>query len=52
MQTQESVMSAILVSAFILTLRPASAQTPAPATGFDLIAWNGGHFVYGVDYYP
>jgi beta-galactosidase len=52
MKTRSAVIAAILVSAFILTLRPASAQTPAPAKGFDLIDWNGGKFVYGVDYYP
>ena len=52
MKTRVEVMAALLVSAFILTLRPASAQTQTPPKSFDLIDWNGGKFVYGVDYYP
>jgi len=30
----------------------APAQTASRSKPFDLIAWNGGQFVYGVDYYP
>lgn len=41
-----------IVSAFIIAALPASAQSPPPAKPFDLIQWNGGKFVYGVDYYP
>ena len=52
MKTRMARVMPLLVSAFILTLRPASAQTPSPAKNFDLIEWNGGKFVYGVDYYP
>jgi beta-galactosidase len=52
MKTRAAVIVAILVSAFILPLRPARAQAQAPAKSFDLIDWNGGKFVYGVDYYP
>ena len=52
MKTRAKVIMPLLVSAFILALCPASAQTPAPAKRFDLIEWNGGKFVYGVDYYP
>ncbi len=43
---------ATLVSAFTLALTGADAQTPKPTKSFDLIEWNGGKFVYGVDYYP
>ncbi|MBZ5544780.1 MAG: beta-galactosidase [Acidobacteriia bacterium] len=52
MKTRVEVMVALLVSAFILTLCAASAQAQAPPKSFDLIDWNGGKFVYGVDYYP
>jgi beta-galactosidase len=52
MKTRMEIIMTLLVSAIILTLHPASAQTPAPAKSFDLIEWNGGKFIYGVDYYP
>ena len=39
---------AVLVSAYILCV----PSLPAQSKPFDLIAWNGGKFVYGVDYYP
>ncbi len=29
-----------------------SAQSKPEAKSFDLVGWNGGKFVYGVDYYP
>ncbi|HEV2426418.1 MAG TPA: beta-galactosidase [Terriglobia bacterium] len=44
-----SILSPVVVPA------RAPAGTPAPngpSKPFDLIAWNGGRFVYGVDYYP
>jgi len=42
----------VLVSAFILAAPPSGAQAKEPAKPFDLIQWNGGKFIYGVDYYP
>jgi beta-galactosidase len=41
---------AALVSANILLLPVAPAQQKTKP--FDLIGWNGGKFIYGVDYYP
>jgi len=40
------------VSVFIILARPTFGQSQQPAKPFDLIQWNGGKFVYGVDYYP
>lgn len=31
---------------------PLRAQSPARPARFNLISWNGGKFIYGVDYYP
>ena len=42
----------VYVSAFIIPARTTSAQSNQPSKPFDLIQWNGGKFVYGVDYYP
>ncbi len=37
----------------LVCLTPSLGEVPKPETkGFDLIDWNGGKFVYGVDYYP
>lgn len=40
------------VSVFILAAPGLSAQSKVPSKPFDLIEWNGGKFIYGVDYYP
>ncbi len=42
----------VYVSAFIIPARMTSAQSNQPSKPFDLIQWNGGKFIYGVDYYP
>jgi beta-galactosidase len=42
----------LAVAALFLTLLSAGAQQTAPKPPFDLIQWNGGKLVYGVDYYP
>ncbi|MGH9433136.1 MAG: beta-galactosidase [Terriglobia bacterium] len=50
----------LVLSAFCLLLSSAWAPTgelgaepsPPPQRPFDIITWNGGKFVYGVDYYP
>jgi len=47
--TAKKLLTAI-VSACLLLSPSARAQTQAKP--FDLIAWNGGKFIYGVDYYP
>jgi beta-galactosidase len=46
-----------ILTVFLLSLStmasPAVATPPGPpAKKFDLIHWNGGKFIYGVDYYP
>lgn len=42
-----------LVAITSLLGAPANGVPPAePAKPFDLIEWNGGKFIYGVDYYP
>jgi len=41
-----------LAAIFVLTRVLACAQTQAPSKPFDLIEWNNGKLVYGVDYYP
>jgi len=40
------------VSAFILAASCALAQQKVLPKPFDLIEWNGGKFIHGVDYYP
>ena len=50
------VVAAPSPSAAVQRPRPARPRaTPRPAVsgqGFDMLKWNGGKFVYGVDYYP
>jgi beta-galactosidase len=41
-----------LAAIFVLTRVLACAQTQAPSKPFDLIEWNNGKLIYGVDYYP
>ncbi len=52
MRIKSKSILAILVSAFTLALLGAHAPTTNPTKSFDLIEWNGGKFIYGVDYYP
>jgi len=47
--TPRRILAAI-VSAYLLLSPPARAQETTKS--FDLIAWNSGKFIYGVDYYP
>src|SRR3972149_7899165 len=41
-----------LACAFTLAAPGLFGQAKAPSQSFDLIDWNGGKFIYGVDYYP
>ena len=41
-----------LVSVCALIMPVAWAQEKPASKAFDLIDWNGGKFIYGVDYYP
>ena len=52
MERRNALVLAILVSALTVLLPPAWAGQKSPSKPFDLINWNGGKFVYGVDYYP
>ncbi|MBZ5516586.1 MAG: beta-galactosidase [Acidobacteriia bacterium] len=52
MKTWATVLAVIAAGALGCGLRPAAAQTKASAKSFDIIDWNGGKFLYGVDYYP
>jgi beta-galactosidase len=52
MKNRAVVFLLLFVSAFILPLCPASAQTSKLSKSLDLIEWNGGKFIYGADYYP
>jgi beta-galactosidase len=52
MSNRVTIFLFVLVSPFILAPRPSSAQAKEPPKAFDLIQWNDGKFVYGVDYYP
>ncbi|HXJ95373.1 MAG TPA: beta-galactosidase [Terriglobia bacterium] len=45
------VSLAMLVSVTVASTLSGAQQPPA-AKPFDLIGWNGGQFIYGVDYYP
>ena len=47
--TSRKLLTAIVSACLLL---PPSARAQQEAKPFDLIAWNGGKFVYGVDYYP
>ena len=42
----------LFVSAFTFSAPWLRAQAAKPRAAFDLIQWNGGKFIYGVDYYP
>jgi len=52
MKIRGVVIAVIVASALTIGLRQARAQIQMPVRHFDLIDWNGGKFVYGVDYYP
>lgn len=56
MKSRLTLASAFLTTLLILSpIVMAASSRPETASGskpFDLIAWNGGQFVYGVDYYP
>ncbi len=52
MKRRAEAVLVILASAFILAAPRVTAQQKAPSKAFDLIEWNGGKFIYGVDYYP
>lgn len=52
MRNRLMVLVLVYVSAFIAPARTTLAQSNPPPRPFDLIQWNGGKFVYGVDYYP
>jgi beta-galactosidase len=43
---------AVLMSAFTFSARPRGVLATELPKPFDLIQWNGGKFIYGVDYYP
>jgi beta-galactosidase len=45
-------LSAGIVCLFTFLVPEAGAQAQPPAKPFDLIEWNGGQLIYGVDYYP
>jgi beta-galactosidase len=45
-------MLLVFVSAFTFFAPSLRAQAVKPPAAFDLIRWNGGKFIYGVDYYP
>lgn len=48
-----SAIPLVLLSLQLATVAAAHrAQDNPAAKPFDLIAWNGGQFIYGVDYYP
>jgi len=52
MQPQMIRVAAALVCLFASFVLDADGETKAPAKPFDLIEWNGGKIIYGVDYYP
>lgn len=49
---RKTMLLLLIVLAGALYCAPSSARTPGMRHAFDLIAWNGGQFIYGVDYYP
>jgi beta-galactosidase len=52
MRNRVVISLAVLVSAFTFSARPHGVLATEPPKPFDLIQWNGGKFIYGVDYYP
>ena len=52
MRNRRVVLWIAVVSAFMFSAPRTFAQQKAPARPFDLVDWNGGKFIYGVDYYP
>lgn len=42
----------VLLVAFIVTVLASPGHAQSAPKPFDLTAWNGGQFIYGVDYYP
>jgi len=42
----------VLISVFAFAVPRGWAQQKVPPKPFDLIEWNGGKFIFGVDYYP
>ncbi len=49
MQKRAAIFLFASLSACFFSVSGLRSQTPRP---FDLIQWNGGKFIYGVDYYP
>ncbi len=50
---KKTVLYFVLIPTLAYTASSTVARPPAPSEKpYDLIAWNGGKFVYGVDYYP
>ncbi|HEY6271969.1 MAG TPA: beta-galactosidase [Terriglobales bacterium] len=52
MKSRHARWLAFLSTLLILTPALSLPQPQPGAKNFDLIGWNGGHFIYGVDYYP
>lgn len=52
MRNRVVISLAVLMSAFTFSARPRGVPATEPPKPFDLIQWNGGKFIYGVDYYP
>ncbi|HEV3279074.1 MAG TPA: beta-galactosidase [Terriglobia bacterium] len=56
MKSRLAFALSFLVTLLVLAPAVIRARTPAQSQSgskpFDLIAWNGGQFIYGVDYYP
>ncbi|HLI35123.1 MAG TPA: beta-galactosidase [Terriglobia bacterium] len=52
MRRYDLLLLILLAGALCCIPSSAVAQTRGARRAFDLIAWNGGQFIYGVDYYP
>jgi beta-galactosidase len=52
MRSRYTLQLALVVLHLAVACFAAAAQDQPGAKPFDLIGWNGGQFIYGVDYYP
>jgi len=54
MRSRHVFLLAALSTLLVLSpaVMPTATEAQASLKPFDLIAWNGGEFIYGVDYYP
>lgn len=52
MDRRQIVSLTVLVGGLLFLAPCLGAQSSPEASNFDLIGWNGGKFIYGVDYYP